>query len=111
MPKLPISVTLDADNVRWLQGQAVATRTRGVSETLDRLVTGARLGGRVRGESVRSVVGTIDIHPDDPGLDRADRDLGALFDASMAQPLPSPRGRRTLAGKRPSPRGHGRSHG
>jgi hypothetical protein len=85
MAKVPISVTLEADNVRWLQGQAVATRTRGVSETLDRLVTGARLGGRVRGESVRSVVGTVDIHPDDPALDRADRHLRELFDASTRQ--------------------------
>lgn len=111
MPKVPISVTLDPDNVRWLQGQAVATRTRGVSATLDRLVTGARLGGRVHGESVRSVVGTVDIHPDDPGLDRADRDLRALFDASMPQPLVTPKGRRTPTRERPPRRGHGRSRG
>jgi hypothetical protein len=92
MGKVAISITLDADNVRWLQGQAVATRTRGVSETLDRLVTGARLGGRVRDESVRSVVGTVDIHPDDPALDRADRHLRALFDASTRQPPGTRRG-------------------
>jgi hypothetical protein len=102
MSKLPISVTLEADNVRWLRGQAVATRARGLSETLDRLVTGARLGGQVRGESVRSVVGTIDIHPDDPGLARADQDLRALFSASMAQPVGT-RVRRRSAPRRPKP--------
>jgi hypothetical protein len=111
MPKVPISVTLDADNVRWLQGQAVATRTRGVSETLDRLVTGARLSGHVRHESVRSVVGTVDIHPDDPALDRADRDLRALFDASMPPPVVTPKGRRKAAQAGPLRRGHGRSRG
>jgi hypothetical protein len=111
MAKVPISVTLEADNLRWLHGQAVATRTRGVSETLDRLVTGARLGGRVRGESVRSVVGTVDIHPDDPALDRADLDLRALFDASMRQPLVTRRGRREARPAQPPRRGHGRSRG
>jgi hypothetical protein len=111
MAKVPISVTLDADNVRWLQGQAVATRTRGVSETLDRLVTGARLGGRVRGESVRSVVGTVDIHPDDPALDRADGDLRALFEASMPRPLVTPRSRREATRARPARRGQGQSRG
>jgi hypothetical protein len=111
MPKVPISVTLDADNVRWLQGQTVSTRTRGVSETLDRLVTGARLGGRVRGESVRSVVGTVDIHPDDPALDRADHDLRALFDASMSPPIAPRRVRREARPARPPRRGQGRSRG
>jgi len=111
MPKVPISVTLDADNVRWLQGQAVATRTRGISETLDRLVTGARLGGRVRGESVRSVVGTVDIHPDDPALERADHDLRELFDASMPRPVAAPEGRPETGPGRPPGRRQGRSRG
>jgi hypothetical protein len=109
MAKVPISVTLDADNVRWLQGQAVAARARGVSETLDRLVTGARLGGRVRAESVRSVVGTVDIHPNDPALERADRGLRALFDASLPQPRVTRGGaRKTSPGRRG---GQGRARG
>jgi hypothetical protein len=91
MAKVPISVTLDADNVRWLQGQAAATRARGVSDTLNRIVTGARTGGQVQRNSVRSVVGTIDIHPDDPTLERASEDLRALFEASTKRPS----GRRT----------------
>jgi hypothetical protein len=94
MPKRPLSVTLEADNVRWLQGQAAATRARGLSETLDRIVTDARLAGRVRTDSVRSVVGTIDIHPDDPALEGADRHVRSLVGASLARPIAARGGRK-----------------
>ena len=80
-----MSVTLDADNVAWLKGRAGATGMRSVSELLDRLVTAARQSGRV-GPS-RSVVGTIDIDASDPGLDKADAAVGALFEASLGRPL------------------------
>ena len=85
MPKQAISVTLDVDNVTWLKGRAGATGNRNVSELLDQLVTAARQAGRV-GPS-RSVVGTIDIDPGDPGLEGADASVRALFEKSVGRPL------------------------
>jgi hypothetical protein len=85
MPKQAMSVTLDADNVTWLKGRAGAAGVRSVSELLDRLVTAARESGGP-GRST-SVVGTIDIDPGDPLLERADEAVGALFDASIGRPL------------------------
>jgi hypothetical protein len=86
MPKCAISVTLGQNNLLWLRTQAEAARRRSVSETLDELVSEARLAGRVREESVRSVVGTIDIGADDPLLEAADAVVRARFDESIARP-------------------------
>ena len=85
MSKQAISVTLDADNVTWLKGRAGAAGVRSVSELLDRLVTAARLSGDV-GPS-RSVVGTIDIDPGDPLLERADEAIRSVFESSLGRPL------------------------
>ena len=85
MSKQAISVTLDADNVTWLKGRAGATGLRSVSELLDRLVTAARQSGDV-GPS-RSVVGTIDIDPSDPLLERADEAVRYVFESSLGRPL------------------------
>jgi hypothetical protein len=85
MPKQGISVTLETDNLLWLRTQAAAGRRRSLSETLDRLVTEARLGGRVTEGAVRSVVGTIDISEDDPDLAGADEYLSGLFQRSARQ--------------------------
>jgi hypothetical protein len=85
MAKQAISVTLDTDNVAWLKGRIGATGVRSVSELLDQLVTTARQAGRV-GPS-RSVVGTIDIDPADPRLERADGTIRALFERSLGRPL------------------------
>jgi hypothetical protein len=85
MSKRAISVTLDVDNVTWLKGRAGASGVRSVSELLDRLVTAARESGDV-GPS-RSVVGTIDIDPGDPLLERADEAVRYLFESSLGRPL------------------------
>jgi len=85
MSKQAISVTLDADNVTWLKGRAGAAGVRSVSELLDRLVTAARQSGDV-GPS-RSVVGTIDIDPGDPLLERADEAIRYVFESSLGRPL------------------------
>jgi hypothetical protein len=85
MSKQAISVTLEADNVTWLKGRAGATGLRSVSELLDRLVTAARQSGDV-GPS-RSVVGTIDIDPSDPMLERADEAVRYVFESSLGRPL------------------------
>ena len=85
MSKQAISVTLAADNVTWLKGRAGATGLRSVSELLDRLVTAARQSGDV-GPS-RSVVGTIDIDPGDPLLERADEAVRYVFESSLGRPL------------------------
>ena len=85
MSKQAISVTLDADNLVWLKGRAGATGARSVSDLLDRLVTAARQSGDT-GPS-RSVVGTIDIDPRDPLLDRADETVRYVFESSLGRPL------------------------
>ena len=85
MGKQAISVTLDADNLLWLKGQAGSTGARSVSELLDRIVTAARQSGGA-GPS-RSVVGTIDIDPGDPLLERADEAVRHLFESSVGRPF------------------------
>ena len=102
MAKKAVSVTLDRDNLLWLKGQTAAAGARSVSDTLDRLITEARLAGRVRPDSIRSVVGTIDVADDDPGLDRADAYVRGLvkesIDRSMDQLTRSTRSRRRRRG-------------
>jgi hypothetical protein len=85
MPKRAISVTLEADNLTWLRGRAGAAGVRSVSELLDRLVTTARRAGHV-GPS-RSVVGTIDVDPSDPGLAGADAVVRSLLETSLSRPF------------------------
>ena len=77
MSKQPISVTLERDNVTWLKARVDAAGFRSVSELLDRLVSAARSGGALT--PPRSVVGTIDLDPSDPSLERAERAVRALF--------------------------------
>src|SRR6185436_10667529 len=85
MAKQAISVTLDSDNLTWLKGRAGAAGLRSVSELLDQLVTAAREGGRIG--PARSVVGTIDVDPDDPLLEGADTVVRGLFETSLRRPL------------------------
>jgi hypothetical protein len=82
MPKKPLSVTMEEENILWLKGRALAGRQRSLSETLDRVVTAARTRGDAA--DARSVVGTIDIAAGDPALLGADAEIRALFDASIA---------------------------
>ena len=83
MPKTPISVTLEDDNLLWLRGRAASAKRRSLSDALDQVVTAARLGGQ--SAEVRSVVGTVDIGADDPDLDRADALIRGVFDASLSR--------------------------
>jgi hypothetical protein len=87
MPKAAISVTLEQDNLLWLRSQTAVAGRRSLSETLDQLVTGARQSGRVPGAEPRSVVGTIDINPDDPDLAEADGFVRGLFRRSTGRPM------------------------
>jgi hypothetical protein len=91
MPRKAVSVTLDSDNLLWLRGQVRSAPGRTLSAVLDRLIDEARSRGRVHEASIRSVVGTIGISPDDPDLASADAAVRAMF------PLPSSRRR---AGRR-----------
>lgn len=84
--KKAVSVTLDAENLLWLRGQAGGTRGN-LSEVLDRLVREARLAGRTNPAAVRSIVGTIDIAADDPDLTGADTYIRNLFERSVRRPL------------------------
>jgi hypothetical protein len=86
MPKEPVSVTLDRDNLMWLRGRAARTKRRSLSDTLDEIVTAARLGGTASG-AIRSVVGTVDIAADDPALERADQYIREQVEASLSRPL------------------------
>jgi hypothetical protein len=85
MPKKPVSVTLEADNLTWLRGRALSGKCRSLSEALDDVVRAARLGGG-SGEA-RSVAGTIDIAASDPDLEDADAEVAALFEKSAGRPV------------------------
>jgi hypothetical protein len=85
MPKKAISVTLEADNLTWLQGRVGAAGLRSVSGLLDRLVAEARSKGSVG--PIASVVGTIDIDASDPLLRRADDAVRDLIDRSVGRPV------------------------
>jgi hypothetical protein len=84
--KKPASITLDTQNLLWLKGQAAASPGGTVSGVVDRLITEARLGGRAAAESIRSVVGTIDLPDDDEDLKQADRQVRAMFAISVRRP-------------------------
>src|SRR5262245_32098147 len=86
MPKQPVSVTLDADNLLWLRARAASRKRRSLSDALDEILTAARTGPHGVAAS-RSVVGTIDIAADDPGLMRADAHIREEMDASLGRPL------------------------
>jgi hypothetical protein len=87
MPKQPISVTLERDNLLWLRSRTAAAKGRSLSDTLDRLVTAARQSGQEPVPVVRSIVGTVDISADDPGLDAADEYVQRLVDRSVRRPV------------------------
>lgn len=84
MPKKPLSVTLEEENILWLRGQALAGKQRSLSEALDVVVTAARQ--HRFGATPRSVVGTLDIAADDPDLLGADAAMRGLVDASLGRP-------------------------
>lgn len=83
MPKKPLSVTLEEDNILWLRGQTLGGKQRSLSEALDVVVTAARQSRF--GASPRSVVGTVDITSDDPDLQSADAAMRSLVDASLGR--------------------------
>jgi hypothetical protein len=82
-----VSVTLDEANLLWLRSRAGASRRRSLSDTLDRIVTEARLGSDAPPGAIKSVVGTVDVGPDDPGLDAADAYIQELFAESARRPF------------------------
>lgn len=82
-----ISITLSSDNLLWLKGQAAQSGRGSVSELLDRLVSEARSSGWADASAVRSVVGTVDLPDDDPGLETADAYVRGLFATSARQPM------------------------
>ena len=84
MPKTPLSVTLDRDNLLWLRGRVAAGKQKSLSEALDDILTAARLAGH--GSEARSIAGTIDIAADDPELAGADEYVRAQFSASLTRP-------------------------
>jgi hypothetical protein len=86
MPKKPVSVTLDQDNLLWLRGRVAGGKRRSLSDALDEVIRAVRLDGRAS-DSIRSVVGTVDVAADDPGLDRADALLQAEVQSSLGRPF------------------------
>lgn len=103
-------MTLHDENLLWLKSRTVATKGRSLSETLDELVTAARISRDVPAAAVRSVVGTIDIAADDLNLDRADDYIRDVLNASLTRPFlvreePPPYGRVPSKKARRSPRG------
>lgn len=94
MNKQAVSVTLAVENLRWLQGQALARRARSLSAALDQVLSEAR----GRGTAARSVVGALKIDESDPELLEADRLVRGLFQASRRASLRA--GRRKPKAKR-----------
>lgn len=84
MPKRPISVTLEEDNLLWLRGRMARYKRRSLSDALDAVITAARTSGSL--ETPRSVVGTIDLR-DDADLEQADLYVRSLFEESLSRPL------------------------
>ena len=91
MPKKPVSLTLDETNLLWLRGRGYGHGN--LSAAVDDLITAARAGRLGAPAAVRSVVGTIDLAADDPGLERADGAVRDLFARSLARPLRVSEGR------------------
>jgi hypothetical protein len=85
MNKQAISVTLERDNLTWVRGRALASGGLSVSEMLDRLIAYARAGGAGRGPGGTSVVGTVEVAPDDPELLTADAAIRTLLAQSVAR--------------------------
>jgi hypothetical protein len=83
--KQAISVTLEAENLAWVRGRALAAGRLSVSEMLDRLIEDARTGTAGSGPGVRSVVGTVRVAPEDPELLSADGAIRALLAQSVAR--------------------------
>ena len=108
MPKTPISVTLDVDNLLWLKAQTASGKRRSLSDTLDAVVTAARTGAQGSLTS-RSVVGTVDISADDPGLDQADAYVRREFETSLARGLMVHEARSTYSAPRASATARGSS--
>ena len=85
MPKRPVSVTLDENNLLWLRGRVALRKRRSLSDAIDEIITAARSSGAL--EAPRSVVGTIGIPSDDSGLAHADVYTRALFTQSLSRPI------------------------
>jgi hypothetical protein len=85
MAKKAVSLTLDEANLLWLRGRGYGRGN--LSAAVDDLITAARAGGLGVAAPTRSVVGTIDLPSDDPGLERADAAVRALFAESLARSL------------------------
>ncbi len=85
MPKKAVSLTLDESNLLWLKGRGYGHGN--LSAAVDDLITAARAGQLGVPAAARSVVGTIDLAADDPGLEGADRTVRDLFAASLARPF------------------------
>jgi hypothetical protein len=84
MAKIRVFVTLDENNVRWLRARS-ATDRRGLSDTVDALITTVRRNGQPT-PSMRSVVGTITRPAADPAdLTGADAAVRAWVSASLAR--------------------------
>jgi hypothetical protein len=105
MPKQPISLTLDESNLVWLRGVTARSGARSVSETVDRIITAARESGEAQPQSMRSVVGTIDIAEGDEMLEAADAVVRAMFERSLARPFLVKEQKATYGAKRRSRRG------
>ena len=105
MSKKAVSLTLDESNLVWLRGVSARSGARSLSETVDQIVSAARESGDAHPQSIRSVVGTIDINEGDPLLEVADAVVGGLFERSLARPFLVKERKAAYRAKRRSGRG------
>lgn len=83
MNKQAISVTLEVENLLWLQAQTRAQRRRSVSEMLDNLIRQARTKNKNQTSLHRSIVGTMRLVDSDSNLDTADIAVRAFFSTAL----------------------------
>ena len=78
-----ISVDLEADNVLWLESQAITTGRRNLSETLNAILTRLRTGAEKVTETETTFEVTARIADSDPDLKEADAAIRKLYAQSI----------------------------
>ena len=78
-----ISVALDADNLLWLQSQAITSGNRNLSDTLNAMLARLRSGPSGEPASEQHFEATARINESDPELRQADAAIRKLFARSL----------------------------
>ncbi len=89
-----VTIALDADNLLWLQSQAITSGNRGLSETLNAILAKLRGGPSEQPEAQPGFEVTARISESDPDLREADTAIRELFARSLERSAESLEDRR-----------------